>query len=181
MERRPTEFKTGKCRVSYPKVFKPEAMNDGEKKKYSVSMLIPKSDKKTLKAIEKAVESAIEEGIKNKWGGKRPKKLGLPLRDGDEEKDGEEYEGAMFFNASSSRKPGVIDLDKDELFDDEEFYPGCFARGTFNAYPFDVNGNKGVAIGLNNLQKLADGDRLGGGSRSAESDFDDEWDEDDFD
>jgi hypothetical protein len=165
-----TKVVTGKVRFSYLKVFRPEAMGDSEDKKYSVSIIIPKSDKKTLAAVKAAIDAAIEQG-KSKWGGKVPKNLKLPLRDGDEERDDEAYEGAMFVNASSRTKPGLIDRFKREITDEEELYSGCYGRASINFYPFDVSGNKGIAAGLNNLMKLEDGEPLGG-RQSAENDFD---------
>lgn len=167
-----TKVITGKVRFSYAHVFRPSAVNDGEDKKYSVSLIIPKSDKKTVAAIEAAIEAAREQG-KAKWGGKIPKKLYLPLRDGDVEKEEDEaYENAYFVNASSKTKPGLIDKFKREIEDEDEFYSGCWGRASINFYPFDAKGNRGVAAGLNNLMKLEDGEPLGGRA-SAESDFED--------
>lgn len=165
-----TKVITGKVRFSYANVFEPKAAQEGAEPKYSVSLIIDKNDKKTLKAIEKAIEAAIEAG-KAKFGGKIPKNLKLPLRDGDEEReDDENYEGKMFVNASSSNKPGVVDEDLNPIMDREDFYSGCYGRASLNFYAFNVSGNKGVACGLNNLQFLEDGDRLSGGA-SAEEDF----------
>ena len=169
---------TGKVRLCYPRLFKAEAFGDGQEAKYSVCILIPEDDKKTHAKINNTVEAAKEEGISSKWGGKEPKKLKLPLRDG-EERDGEEYEGMYFLNASSTRKPHVVDKDVQEILDPDEIYPGCYGRVSLNFYPFDSNGNRGIAVGLNNVQKLADGERLGGSVSSAEDDFDDDWEDDD--
>ena len=173
-----TKVITGpKTRFSYANVFEPKSINGGDAK-YSVSLLIDKKDKKTLDKIEAAVQAAIEEG-KGKWGGKIPKKLKLPLRDGDEERDDDAYAGKMFLNANSSAKPGVVDEDLNPIMDADEFYSGCFGRASVNFYAFNSNGSVGIACGLNNLQKLADGDRLSGGA-SAEEDFGAIEDEDDL-
>src|SRR5690606_26284238 len=111
-----TKVITGpKTRFSYANVFEPKSINGGDAK-YSVSLLIDKKDKKTLDKIEAAVQAAIEEG-KGKWGGKIPKKLKLPLRDGDEERDDEAYAGKMFINANSSTKPGIVDEDVNPIMD----------------------------------------------------------------
>lgn len=175
-----TKVITGKVRFSYAHVFEPSAINDGQDKKYSVSILIPKKDKKTLAKIEAAVEAAMEDGKTKKWGGKIPPNLKLPLRDGDEDRpDDEHYAGHMFVNANSARKPGLVDAELDPIMDREEFYSGCYGRASVNFYAFDSNGSKGVACGLNNLQKLEDGERLAGGV-SAEVDFGDEEEEDDL-
>lgn len=163
-----TKVVTGKVRFSYAHVFEPRAINEGDDKKYSVSILIPKTDTATLAKINKAVEAAKQEG-KGKWNGKIPPVLKLPLRDGDAERpDDEAYEGMMFLNASSKNKPGIVDENTDELMSKDEFYSGCWGRASVNLYAFNVSGNKGVAVGLNNLQKLEDGDRLSGGSTAAE-------------
>lgn len=169
-----TKVITGKVRFSYANVFKPHSMSGEEQDaKYSVSLIIPKSDKSTLKKIEDAVKSAIEEG-KTKWGDKSIKNLKLPLRDGDEDKSEDEvYENSFFLTANSIRKPGVVDSNLDPIIDGDEFYSGCYGRASITFYPFNTNGNKGVAVGLNNLQKLEDGERLSGGS-TPEEDFGDD-------
>ena len=166
-----TKVITGKVRFSYAHVFEPSAINEGDDKKYSVSILIPKKDLETLAKIKKAVEAAKQEG-KGKWNGKIPPVLKLPLRDGDAERpDDEAYEGMMFLNASSKNKPGIVDENTDPVMSKDDFYSGCFGRASVNFYAFNVSGNKGIAVGLNNLQKLQDGDRLSGGGSSAADDF----------
>lgn len=166
-----TKVVTGKVRFSYAHVFEAVTIGEGTEKKYSVSILIPKKDKATLAKINEAVEAAKEEG-KGKWGGKIPKMLKLPLRDGDLEKeDDDNYAGMMFLNASSKRRPQIVDQDLNEILDKEEFYSGCWGRASINFYAFDVSGNRGIAAGLNNLQKLEDDEKLGGGASSASEDF----------
>jgi hypothetical protein len=170
-----TKVVTGKVRFSYCHVFEPHSVNEGENKKYSVAILIDKKDKLTLGKIEKAVAAAIEAGT-TKFGGKAPKNLKLPLRDGDDEReDDDTYAGKMFINASSNTRPGVVDENRNQILDREEFYSGCYGRASINFYAFNTSGNRGIACGLNNLQKLEDGERLSGGS-SAEEDFGDEDD-----
>ena len=178
-----TKVVTGKVRFSYVHVFEPWAGQEGQQPKYSVCILIPKDDKKTLDKIAAAMDEAVQEGIASKWGGKKPKNLHIPLRDGDEERADEapEYEGMMFFNANSNNAPGVVDKDLNVILDTEEFYSGCWGRASVNFFPYDSNGNRGIGVGLNNLQKLKDGERLGGSRASAEDDFDDDFeDEEDF-
>ncbi len=175
-----TKVITGKVRLSYAHLFKPQAISEGADPKYSVCLLIPKSDKKTLKKINDAVEAAKQAGA-SKWGGKIPANLKLPLRDGDEERaDQEEYVGHYFVNATSKQKPGVVDRQLNEILDSTEVYSGCYARASINFYAFNQAGNRGIACGLNNIQKLEDGDYLGGRSRP-EDDFDALDDEDDID
>lgn len=172
----PTKVITGKVRFSYCHVFEPAAVSEGsEDKKYSVSIIISKSDKATLKKIEAAIEEAKKLGVA-KWGGKMPKSLKLPLRDGDLERDEECYENSMFLSAKTDRKPGIVDVNLDEIISRDEFYSGCYGRASINFFPYDVNGSKGIAVGLQNLQKLEDGERLGGSSATAAEDFGDEDD-----
>jgi hypothetical protein len=167
-----TKVITGKVRFSYANVFEPTAMQDGQTPKYNVSIIISKSDTKTVEAIKKAIEAAKEAGkskIADK-NGKIPVNLKTPLRDGDEERpDDPAYENSYFINANSERKPGIVDTDLNPIMSRDDFYSGCYGRASINFYAFNVN-SKGIACGLNNLQKLEDGERLAGGS-SAEEDF----------
>lgn len=173
-----TKVITGKVRFSYTNVFKPAAM-EGQEPKYSCSILISKSDRDTLEKIKQAIEAAKAEGIA-KFGGKIPANLKNPLRDGDLERlDSEAYRGHYFINATSKNKPGIIDANRNEIIDTTEFYSGCYGRASLNFYAFSTAGNKGIACGLNNLQKLADGEFLGGRSR-AEDDFNDDFDNEDL-
>ncbi len=177
-----TKWKSGKVRLSYVNVFTPRAVDDDPDgdKKYSVSVLVPKDDKEQVAALKAAIEAAKQLG-KSKWGGKFPPKLKMPLRDGDEEKpDDEAYAGHWFFTASSKNKPGIIDLMKNEITDPEVLYSGCYGRVVVNFYPFSKKSN-GVAAGLNNIQKVKDGDQLGGARVSAEEDFDDDFELEDDD
>lgn len=175
-----TKVITGKVRFCYCNVFEPQVMNDGDTPKYNVCILIPKSDTKTLDAIKKAIEAAKVAGkakIADK-NGKIPSILKIPLRDGDEERsDDPAYEGMMFINTSSTRKPTIVDKDLNPIMSQDEFYSGCYGRASINFYAFNVQ-SKGIAAGLNNLQKLADGESLVGGS-TAEEDFggDNAWDD----
>lgn len=170
---------TGKVRLSYVNIKNPQSFNGGEPK-YSVCVMIPKDDAKTIEKIEDGIRQAEEEGAAL-WGGKIPKNLKTPIRDGDEEREESSgFENMLFFNASSKRRPGCIDRQKDEIFDLDEIYSGCWARVSVNFYPFNVSGNRGVAAGLNFIQKWADGPRLGGDFGSAD-DFDDDFDDDDYD
>ncbi|PWV90229.1 uncharacterized protein DUF2815 [Paenibacillus cellulosilyticus] len=183
-----TKVVTGKVRLSYTHVFQPQAVDGGDEK-YSTAILIPKTDKETLRRIQAAVNAAKEAG-KGKWGGKIPANCKTPLRDGDEERpDDEAYKGHYFLNASSKNKPGIAKpIGKDaagktkfaEITDTTEVYSGCYAKVSLNFYAFDAKGNRGVAAGLNNLVKVQDGDFLGGRS-SLNDDFSDVEFEDDFD
>jgi len=173
-QRDPQEILTKEVRFSYLNIWEPRAMNEGDDAKYSVSVLVDKEDKVTLKRIEGAIK-ACEADLAAKCGGKLPRKYRTPLRDGDEEKeDDEAYEGKMFLTASSKRQPGIVDEDRDEFMDEEKFYSGCYGRVVLRFYAYN-NQSKGIACGLQNIQKLRDGERLGGGGRTAAADdFDDE-------
>lgn len=176
-----TKVVTGKVRFSYVNIFKSRAFQADQDAKFSICLLIPKEDKATLKNIKAAIDEAIQEGISSKWNGKKPANVKLPLRDGDEERADEapEYEGMMFLNANSTQKPGIVDKDLNEILDPDEVYSGCWGRASINFYPFSVNGNKGIGVGLNNVQKLKDGEHLDAARASAESDFDDDFEDDD--
>lgn len=170
-----TSARLGEVRFSYAHVFEPYASEEGKEKKYSVCVLVPKTDTATLALIEECVEAAKEAGISGKWGGKLPKKCGIPLRDGDEEceEKGEAYKGMMFFNCSSKNPVGVRVLDGGkvvEALDQDDFYSGCWGAVTVGFFPYDSNGNKGVGAGLNNLIKTRDDERLAGGT-NADEDF----------
>jgi len=164
---------TGVGIISYAYIWQPRPEEDGKPAKYSTSFLIPKSDVKTLTKIKNAINAAAQLGQVDKWNGKIPDPLKHPLRDGDAEADekGEEYRGHYFLNASSTRKPRIVDFQVQDILDEEEVYSGCKCRISLNFYPFAANGNKGVACGLNHVQKIEDGEPLGGARSRAEDDF----------
>lgn len=165
-----TKVHTNAVRLSYAHIWEPSAIEEGMEKKYSTSILIRKDDKETLDVIEKAIEAAKQEG-KAKLGGKIPAKLKTPLRDGDEERpDDESYANHYFLNASSKTKPGILNLGKQPITNEEEVYSGAWVIASLNFYAFNTSGNKGIAVGLNNLIKVADDTKLSGGV-SAEDDF----------
>ena len=176
-----TKITTGPVRLSYCNVFKPRAFRDGDAEKYSVVLLIPKKDKKTVKKIKDAINAEIEEGKESYWKGKMPKDFWNPLRDGDDEPDHPEYAGMYFMNAKSESKPILLDRDKEELFDQSEIYSGCWARANIGLYPFD-NRAKGIGVWLNALMKYRDDEPFGNAMTvdSAKKSFDDDdFDEDD--
>ena len=165
-----TKVVTGVVRLSYANVWEPKSINGGAEK-YSVSVIISKDDKKTIDAINAAVDAAIEEGLA-KFGGKKPNKaaIKLPLRDGDTERDDEAYAGSYFLNANSQTAPQIVDQNVNPILNRSEVYSGVYARVSLTFYAFNSNGNKGVAVGLGNIQKVRDGQPLGNRS-SAEDDF----------
>ena len=167
-----TKVVTGKVRFCYVNVFEPTAMNEGDTPKYNICVLIPKSDTATIDKIKKAIEAAKEAGkakLADK-NGRIPANLKLPLRDGDEERpDDPAFGGHYFINANSMRQPSIVDRSLNPIISRDEFYSGCYGRASINFYAFNVS-SKGIAAGLNNLQKLEDGEALAGGS-TAEEDF----------
>ncbi|MBS1988734.1 DUF2815 family protein [Candidatus Dependentiae bacterium] len=175
----PTKVITGKVRFSYLHVFEPKAIDGSSDAKYSVSLIIPKSDTETIEKVKAAIKSATEAG-KATFGNKIPANLKTPLRDGDEERpDDPAYKDAYFINANSKNKPGLVDKDRQPIIDKDEMYSGCYGRASVNFYAYNTNGNKGIAAGLNHLQKLADGEPLGNITR-AEDDFADDFQDDDL-
>ena len=178
----PTKVITGpNTRFSYVNAWEPKSINGGAPK-YSVSLIIPKTDAITVNKIKAAIQAAYEEGeSKLKGNGKSVPDLSVlktPLRDGDLERpDDEAYANSYFVNANSSTAPGIVDADRNPIMERSEIYSGVYGRASINFYAFNSNGNKGIACGLNNLQRLHDGEPLGGKSR-AEDDFaiDDEED-----
>ena len=168
------------CRISFANIWEPKAINDGEEK-YSVSCLIPKSEKGILDEINKAVEFAKEAGKEKKWNGKIPPNLKMPLRDGDIDRpDDENYAGHYFINATSKDAPQIVDRRVQLITDPMECGSGDYCNVTVNFYPFNANGNRGIAAGLGNIQLVKHGDRLSG-KASAASDFDKLEDDDDDD
>ena len=157
-------------RFSYANVWESKSIN-GSEPKYSVSIIIPKSDKKMLEKIKKAIEAAKKEGV-TKLGGKIPKNLKTPLRDGDTDRpDDEAYENSYFINANSKTKPGIVDKSVQPILEQTEFYSGCYGNASVNFYAYNAGGSKGIAAGLNNLQKIEDGEPLGGTKARAEDEF----------
>jgi hypothetical protein len=177
----PTKVITGRVRICFLQLFEPKAMEGSSDEKYSVMLLIPKSDTETLKKIKNAQNAALQQGLNSKFGGKKPANLKTTLRDGDEEMDTEErpeFKGMMFMNVSSKTRPGVVDKNLNQITDSNDIHSGDYARVSLNFYAYNTAGNKGITAGLNNVQKVADGEYLGGRSR-AEDEFD-EWEDDDF-
>lgn len=164
-----TKVITGKVRFSYANLWEPKSINGGDEK-YSVSLIIPKDDTKTINEIKAAIEAAKQDG-KAKFGGKIPANLKLPLRDGDIDRpDDEAYKNSYFVNANSKDKPQIVDKNVKPVLDQSEVYSGCYGRASITFYAFNQNGNKGIACGLQNIQKLTDGEPLSGRSK-AEDDF----------
>ena len=184
----PTKVITGKNTImSYLNVNEPKVPLGGGTPKYSVSLIIPKSDTVTVAKIRAAIQAAYEEGQSKLKGNSKfvpaLEDIKTPLRDGDKDRKGDEaYQNSWFVNANSTTKPGVVDTDRQPILDSSELYSGIIGRASINFYAFNSNGNRGIACGLNNIQKLSDGTPLGGHSRAEDdfADLEDEEDEEDF-
>lgn len=179
----PMKVITGpQTRWSFCNVWEAKSINGGTPK-YSVSLIIPKSDTVTVDKINAAIQAAYTEGESKLKGNGRSvpplSSIKTPLRDGDMERpDDETYKNSYFINANSAAAPGIVDADRNVILERSEVYSGVYGRASINLYAFNSNGNKGIACGLNNLQKIRDGEPLGGKSR-AEDDFATD-DDDDF-
>lgn len=171
------KIRTPAFRVSFPYLFEPKPGPDGKNPKYRMTLLFPKNTDLSI------LKEALKDSIKERWGDKAPKGLRNPIRDGDEKSlDG--YEDHFFINVTSTMKPDIIARNGAEItagdIDDDGFYAGCYARCTLSVYSYDKAGNKGVAFGLQNVQKLAEGEPFSGRTK-AKDDFEiEETDESDY-
>ena len=155
------------CRFSYLHCWEANSVNGGDPK-FSVSAIVPKSDTKTVEAIKAAIEQAKKESI-SKWGGKIPANLKSVFRDADIDRpDDEAYKSCYFFNANSRQAPQVVDSKVQPILDQNEVYSGCYGRISVTFYGYNSNGNRVIAAGLGNIQKLKDGDALGGRAKATD-------------
>ncbi|MEG3038453.1 MAG: DUF2815 family protein [Clostridia bacterium] len=170
-----TKVITGKLRLNYVQLFKPKAIEEGSEPKYSATLIIPKKDFKTVNQIAQALDIATENG-KTLWGEQNLEKLTLCVKDGDKEKPGEEtYKESYYINASSKYKPGIVDINLNEITEEKELYSGCYARCSINFYPYNQEENTGIGCSIENVQKLSDGEILG--RSSAVDDFNTPYEE----
>lgn len=165
----PTRFTTGKVRLTYAFLWTPRSASeeDGGQKgeKYSTCILIPKSDQQTIERFNIALQNAVALGQKKGlWGATLPSNFKFPLRDGDAEcaEKGEEYAGHWFLNASAIRRPQIVDINRNDIWEESDVYSGCYARVCINLFPFSQRGNRGIGCGLEAVQKICDGEALGG-------------------
>ena len=171
-----TKIVTGVCRLSYANIWQAKSINGGAPK-FSTSVLIPKSDAATVARVKAAIQAAYAEGEnKLKGTGKTVPPLATlktPMRDGDVERpDDEAYAGHWFVNANSNTAPGVVDINRQPIIDTSEIYSGVYARVCLSFYAYCSNGAKGIACGLQSIQKVRDGESLGGRTKP-EDDFND--------
>lgn len=167
----------GNVRLSYCNLFEPRAAQPGAEPKYSVTILLPKSDTAGLAAIKAAIDAATQAGVSKKWGGKMPARIASPIHDGDgvKERSGEPYgdecKGCWVINASAAadKKPGIYDRNVQPILDKTEVYSGMYANANVSFYAYDVQGNRGIGCGLNMIQKVRDGEALGGRVSASEA------------
>lgn len=172
-----TQVVTKSVRLSYLHVSEPQAGPQGGEAKYSASLIIRKGDTETVGAIRKAIQAALEVGKDTKFKGKIPKVYKNPLRDGDEEREDEAYANSFFLNARNATKPKLFYADKSVIVDEEDLYSGCYAKVILNFYPFNTSGSVGVAVSLQAIMKVKDGEPLGGTTVSVDQ-FGEDDDED---
>lgn len=180
-----TQITTGKVRFSYCNLFTPKAAQGSDQEKYSVTLIIPKSDKATLAKIKGAMDAAKALYLQKNAGKKLPIDLKSTIHDGDVERPngsdfGDECKGSYVMTVSSKNPPVLVNADKTPLTDQQELYSGCYGRAIINFYVYDTAGNKGISAGLNGIMKLYDGEPLTGGIVT-DADWDDDWADDDMD
>ncbi len=162
-----TTITTGRSRLSYEHLFKPYAHQQGQDEKYSVTVLVPKSDVATKQRIDAAIAAATNEGISKCWNGVKPPIVAIPVHDGDGVRPngdafGAECKGHWVFTASSKQAPQIVDMGMNPIIDQSQIYSGIFARVCVNFFAYNSNGKRGIGCGLNAVQKIEDGEPLGG-------------------
>lgn len=168
-----TRVVTGVVRLSFNHLFEPRANDDGTPGRYDCCLLIDKTDEETIKCVNEAIKNAKAKGVTEKWGNKVPANLQTPLHDGDEKEDDQyssDFVGKMYLNPKSKQKPGMVDKNCAPIMDPEDLYSGCYILAALSFYPYNVNGKRGVGVGIDNVMKIRDGEPLGGRA-SADSDF----------
>lgn len=174
----PLKTTTGEVRFSYTKYLATPEIKQGDSgpyEQYSCCLLIPKSDKATIDKIKAVIEKAkVDPKFTAKWGGKFLPSMKTGLRDGDTDRDtdkGPEYAGHYFINVNTFQKPGIVNRALEPIIDKSELYSGFYGRASISAGAYNTDGNKGIKWYLSNVQKLRDGDVLGGGNSRPEDDF----------
>ena len=172
----PMKVLTGECRLSYCNLTTPRAAQQGGEPKYSVTLLIPKTDVATKADIDAAIQAAANEALSKVWNGARPPQLRVPIYDGDGVRPsgvpfGDECKGHWVMTASTKNKPQVVGIDNINCeLAPSDIYSGMYARVTIRFFGYSNSGNKGIGCGLGNVMKTRDGEALAG-SASASVDF----------
>lgn len=170
---------TGEVRMSYCHLFQPYAANPNNEPKYSLTVLLPKSDTATLARINAAIEAAKQRGADTCWNGVIPPVCQTPVHDGDGPRPsdgmpfGEECKGHYVFSCSTKADHAVevVDANMNPIINQSEVYSGMYGRVNFTAFPYNTNGRKGIGFGLGPVQKLRDGEPLGGNFITAQDAF----------
>ena len=170
-----TNVTTGKARLSYVHLFKPYAYQSGQEEKFSVTVLVPKSDADTKARIDAAIEAAKQKGNNEKWNGQCPPIVPTPVYDGDGVRPsdgmpfGPECKGHWVFTASAKEDypPEVVDKMGNPIINHSEVYSGIYGRVNVSFFPYAFGGKKGIGCGLGPVQKLEDGEPLGGSAPTA--------------
>lgn len=148
------------CRFAYLNCWKPSTLYGNNK--YSMTALISKDDQETIDRIYDAIDYVKEHSL-NKWGGRVPSNLKLPLHDGDEEKPGNKsFKNCYFINAKSDSKPQIVDKEVQPISDSTQVYSGCYGNVSLIFFAYNCSGNKGISVILGNIQKVKDGNPIGG-------------------
>lgn len=171
---KPTDVTTNTARLSYEHLTKPYAANPGQEERYSVTVLVPKTDINTKALIDAAIEAAKQEGVAKKWAGKMPAVVATPVHDGDGmrpngEAFGPECKGHWVFTANSKVRPETVNVQGQPIIDDTQIYSGMYAYVAVSFFPYDAAGRRGVGCGLNAVMKVKDGEPLGGRVTAAEA------------
>lgn len=176
-----TDAVTGVARLSYVHLFKPYAYEQGQEEKYSCTILVPKTDTATMARINAAIEAAKKKGVDEKWNGVMPPNVPTPIYDGDGVKPsdgmpfGDECKGHYVFTASSKADypPEVVDQNLNPIINQSDVYSGIYARVAVSFFAYSYAGKKGIGCALNVVQKMADGEPLGGSRMTAAEAFGD--------
>lgn len=164
-----TQVITGECRLSFVNLFEPRTFRETDTPKYSVTIIVPKSDEKTVKAIKTAIQKAAEKGAQKHFGGRVPTNVANTFKDGDTETDDmgdlvnikyPEYKGCYYMRLQTKFKPKVLNKERQEIIDPTEVYSGCYGRVSLTCFAYSGDGKRGVSACLNNVMKTRDGEPL---------------------
>lgn len=174
-----TNVTTGEARLSFVHLFKPYAYQQGDKERFSCTILVPKSDTATKARIDAAIEAAKQKGVSGKWNGVCPPIVQTPVHDGDGKRPsdgmpfGPECKGHWVFtaNAEIDYPPEVVDQNGNPMINQSEMYSGVYALVNVEFFPYMFGGKKGIGCSLGPVKKVRDGEALGGSAPTAAQAF----------